>query len=466
MDRFARFISDKRSRPPKCAALFLMAAFLSAWILSPGRASAQLYVAQEGAGSVSEYAPISGAAINVNLITGLAGPGGIALSGNTLFVANSGVNRVGKYTVNATTVTEANPTFISAGLSTPISVAVSGSHLFVVNENGNQAISEYDANTGVLQKASFLPPSTTQVGGPIAVAVSGNYLFVAHYQESTNLANNFGLGSVGQYSLNSGAVVNERLIKGLAGPIALAVSGDTLYVVTSGYTAKGGVGTYDANTGAPLKPKLVTGLTGPQGIATLGTTVFVAIRASGLGSVATYDASTGDSLNANFITGLRSPYGLAVAPANPDSKDFNGSGYDDLVWENTATGERAIWILNDGVHSSSISLPTASLSWHIAGVGDFLGNGQSDLVFENTATGQHTIWILKEGVFQSSITLPVVSAPWHLVGAGDFNADGYADLVWQNTANGERVIWLLVNGVHSSNINLPTVAIQWNIVEH
>jgi hypothetical protein len=143
-----------------------MPAFLFVWVLLPGSASAQLYVAQDGNGTVSEYKPTTGEAINVNLITGLAGPGGLALSANTLFVANAGISMVGKYTVNATMVTEAKPTFISTGLSTPISVAVSGGHLFVVSANGNQAISEYDANTGMLEKASVLPPSTTQVGGP------------------------------------------------------------------------------------------------------------------------------------------------------------------------------------------------------------------------------------------------------------------------------------------------------------
>jgi RHS repeat-associated protein len=307
-----------------------MAAFLFVWVLLPGSASAQLYVAQSGFGTVSEYDPTSGAAINVNLITGLAGPGGLALSGNTLFVANAGANLVGKYTINATMVTEANPTFISTGLSTPISVAVSGGHLFVVNANGNQTISEYDANTGMLQKASVLPPSTTQVGGPIAIAVSSNFLFVAHYQESTFLANNFGLGSVGQYDLN-GAVLKERLIKGLAGPIALAVSGDTLYVVNSGYTAPagGGVGTYGATSGDPIKPDLVTGLTRPDGVATLNNTVFVAIVASGLGSVATYDATSGDPVKP-IITGLRSPYGLAVTtssvPEPQVSPKNNGGG--------------------------------------------------------------------------------------------------------------------------------------------
>jgi 6-phosphogluconolactonase (cycloisomerase 2 family) len=148
---------------------------------------AQLYVAQYGNGTVSEYDSSTGASKNVKLIPtaansiGLSGPAGLALSGNTLFVANSGMNLVGKYTVDATKVTQMNERFINTGLSTPIAVAVSGTHLFVVNENGNQTISEFDTTTGMLEKAAVLPPSNQQLGSPIAIALSSKYIFVAHY---------------------------------------------------------------------------------------------------------------------------------------------------------------------------------------------------------------------------------------------------------------------------------------------
>jgi len=144
-------------------------------------------------------------------------------------------------------------------------------------------------------------------------------------------------------------------------------------------------------------------------------------------------------------------------------KDFNGDGCADLVWENTSTGERLMWLLKNGVYSSTISLPTASPGWHIAGVGDFLGNGQSDLVLENTVTGQHVIWILDNGVLQYGIELPAISPGWHVAGAGDFNGDGYADLVLENTTSGERVIWVLNKGVYSSTISLPTAPPSWHI---
>jgi hypothetical protein len=298
----------------------------------------QIYVAQYGKGTVSEYNSDTGAAINAQLIPAgpnpvpLSGPAGLALSGNTLFVANSGSNTIGKYTVNATTVTQSTPAFISTGLSTPVSVAVAGGHLFVVSQNGNQAISEYDADKGTLQKASFLPPSTTQVGAPIAIAASSNYLFVAHYQEYTYTANNYGFGSVGQYDINSGALVNERLIKGLVGPIGLTVSGSTLYVVSSGYAAAGAgsVGKYDATTGAPINVAFITGLIFPQAVSVFGEKIFVSIKNSGLGSVGFYDAG-GVLDKTHSVSGVLSPYGLAVGTATTPLSPTHILFYDNSI---------------------------------------------------------------------------------------------------------------------------------------
>jgi FG-GAP-like repeat len=144
--------------------------------------------------------------------------------------------------------------------------------------------------------------------------------------------------------------------------------------------------------------------------------------------------------------------------------DFNGDGNADLVWENTSTGQRAIWFLKNGVLSSSIYLPTVGVQWRIAGVGDFNGDGNADLVWQNISTGQRAIWFLKNGVLSSTINLPSVGVQWRIAGAGDFNGDGNADLVWENTSTGQRAVWFLKNGVLASTINLPTIAIQWHIV--
>jgi len=97
---------------------------------------------------------------------------------------------------------------------------------------------------------------------------------------------------------------------------------------------------------------------------------------------------------------------------------------------------------------------------------DFNGDGNADLVWEDTATGQRAIWFLKNGVFSSGIYSPTMPVQWHIAGAADFNGDGFADLVWENTATGERAIWFLKNGVFSRGIYLPTMPVQWRIADH
>jgi hypothetical protein len=36
-----------------------------------------------------------------------------------------------------------------------------------------------------------------------------------------------------------------------------------------------------------------------------------------------------------------------------------------LVWENTLNGQRLIWLMNKGVPTSAVILPTVGTNWHI-----------------------------------------------------------------------------------------------------
>src|SRR5271166_5294217 len=111
---------------------FLIA--ITALGVMPKNACAQLYVTSRpgsGAGVVSEYDASTGKVINANFITGLDGPYGLAVLGDTLFVANQGSGTVGKY--NATTGAAINASFIT-GLNGPFGLAVLGNTLFVANQ--------------------------------------------------------------------------------------------------------------------------------------------------------------------------------------------------------------------------------------------------------------------------------------------------------------------------------------------
>jgi len=188
-------------------------------------------------------------------------------------------------------------------------------------------------------------------------------------------------GSVGEYNAATGAAINANFITGLNYPWALALSGNTLFV--SKY-AIGTVGAYNATTGAPIDPNFITlgPSNNPSGLALSGNTLFVATI--GPGTVGAYNATTGAPINPSFIPGLNHPTGLVVAgtvgspPPTPTPTP--------LVWENTTTGQCAIWLLKNGVFSGSFYLPTVPVTWRIAGVGDFNGDGNSDLVWEDTST--------------------------------------------------------------------------------
>jgi hypothetical protein len=106
--------------------------------------------------------------------------------------------------------------------------------------------------------------------------------------------------------------------------------------------------------------------------------------------------------------------------------------------------------MQSGVLASVVNLPTVPTQWHIAGAGDFLGTGQADLVWENTITGERAIWIMQNGVLASVINLPTVPTQWHIAGAGDVLGIGQADLVWENTITGWQPRITLEDGVRDT----------------
>jgi len=147
---------------------------------------------------------------------------------------------------------------------------------------------------------------------------------------------------------------------------------------------------------------------------------------------------------------------------NPPA-DFNSDGHADILWQNTATGERDLWLMNGTQSASAVPLGTVALAWSIAGIADFNGDGQPDLLWENTTTGERYLWLMNGTQFASGASLGTVAAAWSIVGTGDFNGDGQPDIVWENSATGERYVWLMNGPAYASNIFLGVVPKQWHI---
>ncbi len=187
-----------------------------------------------------------------------------------------------------------------------------------------------------------------------------------------------------------------------------------------------------AGNGAPS-----LGLLGPKIYPLLGTFSFRDIIT---GSNGAYNAGPGFDLCTGVgvpdVNVLIATLGNPLTPGSGVADDFNNDGKADLLLENSATGERAIWYLSNGIFQSSSALPTLDPQWHTAGSTDFLGNGQANLILENTSTGQHMVWILSNGYYVSTIALPTIPNQWHISGIAGVAFNSRKNVVLENTDDG------------------------------
>jgi DNA-binding beta-propeller fold protein YncE len=140
-----------------------------------------LYIASSGSSSILAFNATTGATItsyvspavaSFNYLGGLAGPWGLAISGNTLYVANTGGSSDGTFptidaydlTTGASIAGYTPPT----GLSMPTDVVVSGNALYVTDLGSNK-VDEFNATTGA-PITGFISPSGLQLPGFIAIA--------------------------------------------------------------------------------------------------------------------------------------------------------------------------------------------------------------------------------------------------------------------------------------------------------
>jgi hypothetical protein len=263
---------------------------------TPPRACAQIFVANYGSGTIGKYST-SGEPLAPDLISGLISPGGVAVSGEDLFLTsfampNSGTGIVSKYTISGEVV---DRTLIQ--LFGPSAIAVSGMDLFVVNSNissESDKVGKYTTSGTVVNRDLIEGLSI-----PHALAVSGNNLFVA----------DFGNGDVGKYT-TSGQPVNANLVPDAPSVSGIAVFGNSLFVADS---SRGRISQYDATTGELIDPTLISGLGHPGALAIAEGYLFVSDFYAG--TIGKYTLS-GETVDATLISGLDEPTSIAAIPAS------------------------------------------------------------------------------------------------------------------------------------------------------
>jgi hypothetical protein len=149
-----------------------------------------------------------------------------------------------------------------------------------------------------------------------------------------------------------------------------------------------------------------------------------------------------------------------IGTADFNTADINDNGTDDILLQNTTTGNLMIELMsgNNGASiSSSVSITVGDPSWHAVGVGEF--NGQAEIAWQNNS-GTPGIWLMNGTTPTAEVALQNPGAGWQLISIGHFTSDGNADLLWQNT-NGAMGLWEL-NGTNIvAETNLPNPGSGW-----
>jgi hypothetical protein len=125
--------------------------------------------------------------------------------------------------------------------------------------------------------------------------------------------------------------------------------------------------------------------------------------------------------------------------------DFNGSGFQDLVWQSNSTGQVTVNYFGGASPqpqgSAVLNNGSTLAGWKVVGAGDFDRNGAQDLVLQNTATGEVVVNYYAVG--GTTVTSSAVlnsgagTAGWSVVAVADQNGDGTPDLIWQNSSTGQ-----------------------------
>ena len=437
-----------------------------------------------GAGLVSTLAGLPGAAGSADG-TGAAArfnnPSGVAVDGaGNVYVADADNHTIRKVTAagvvstlagSAGFVGSTDGTGAAARFNYPSGVAVDGAGSVYVADAGNRTIRKITA-AGVVTTLAGLAGnagSTDATGSaarfsyPSGVAVNGaGVVYVADASNQTiRKITTAGVvttlaGSTGNAGSTDGTGVAARF--NYPGGIAVDGAGNILVADTRNdalrkITAAGVVTTLAGSAGSGSAADGVgqyAGFSYPSGVAV-----------DGAGNI--YVADTFNNLIRAGV--IRIPGGV--------NGDFNGDGRPDILLENTATGQRVLWLMggpNNAYVMLGLDLGFLDTAWHIVGTADFDGDGQPDILLENVTTGSRRLWIMGGPNSQSVtqvIDLGILDPVWHITGTADFNGDGKPDILLENSSTGQRVLWLM-GGPASQNValslNLGFLDPVWHMV--
>lgn len=152
--------------------------------------------------------------------------------------------------------------------------------------------------------------------------------------------------------------------------------------------------------------------------------------------------------------------------------DFDGDGWNDLVWYHKRTGIIAVWLMKGTALRQSVvlSVKIPDVAWELAGVGDLDGDRHPDLVWRHSKTGAIAVWFMNGLSYRSSTLLTpgyVTDLNWRIAAVTDTNHDGFADLIWQHGVTGWIGLWQMRGSRLVSSFTLGGTTVSdpaWHVV--
>ncbi|WP_296573090.1 FG-GAP-like repeat-containing protein [Phreatobacter sp.] len=133
-------------------------------------------------------------------------------------------------------------------------------------------------------------------------------------------------------------------------------------------------------------------------------------------------------------------FGLAGIQQNLVS-NMDGSLFDDVLFQNSATGQVAFQNMNAGTGSGFVNvLGSLPAGWRLVGSDDFTGDGRADTLVQDTNTGSiYTVNIASGAPVWGVVNAGLTSA-FQAIASGDVTRDGTADVLVRDNATGFNYI--------------------------
>ena len=129
-----------------------------------------------------------------------------------------------------------------------------------------------------------------------------------------------------------------------------------------------------------------------------------------------------------YMQGLKMMGGEAISEPLSDkgwrivgTADMDNDGFIDFVWQHSTTKTPSIWFMHGKTFRTGQALAQtpADKNWRLAAIGDYNADRRVDLLWQNSATGELAVWLMNGATILSGTALNpgvVADTNWKIVG--------------------------------------------------